>query len=322
MTFLRSEVQIRHGLRIVTSAQIAAHAGRASPLIHITKESASILVDQDINPEALLARRYTIHGVETGIGPNQIFTKFVPLGNTLAKYGESFGLFKTVERRNQTAFVPLVKEPPDISNLVTEPKEFFREAEFLGSLRFTEKNVLATHRTLEMTVESHQTVSRLFLGVTERLLQVLDKQTPSSVMRLTDKINECADELVKKSSYYPAQASALKRKLENSNNAIAITLAKSIEPHDELMADVVPLSNVVLRGSHLIRSQLSHVGLYSRRSTSVHAQYKKFVEACKFASLDSPKIANYQIDVKTIIRFMQAKILTQLIWWNKGYGKI
>jgi hypothetical protein len=320
MTFLRSEAQIRCGLRIITSAQIAAHSGRVSPLIHTTKESASLLVDQGIHPETLLARRYTIHGVETGIKPNSIFTRFIPLGMTLARYGESFGLFKVIEKRNQTTFIPLVKQPLDISSLVTDPKDLLLEAEFLGNLEFVEKNILATHRTLEMTAESHRTVSRLFLGFSERLLRVMDKHRVPSTLWLADKMNECADELVKKSSYYPAQAAVLKKKLGNSHDAMGISLGKLIEPHEELMADVIPLSNVVLRSSHLVRSLLSRMGLYTRPSASVHAQYKKFAEACKCVSVDPPRIANAKTDINTIIRFVQTGILTQLIWWNKGYG--
>lgn len=321
MTFLKSEAQIRSGLRIVTYAQIAAYSGRSSPLIHTTKESASLIVDQEISPETLLARRYTIHGVEAGIGPNQIFTRFVPLGITLAKYGESFGLFKVVEEKKQTTFVPLVKEPLDISSLVSDPKDFLREAEFLGTLEFAEKNVLATHRTPEMTTESHRTVSRLFLGVSNRLLQVLSKRESSSIVWLADKMNECADELVKKSSYYPAQATALKKKLEKSDNAIGLSLGRCIEPHEELMAEVIPLSDAVLRGSHLVRSLLSHMGFYPRPSAPVYTQHKKFIEACKSASIDPPEIAYDWTGVSTTTRFLQTKILAQLVWWNKGYGK-
>jgi hypothetical protein len=89
----------RADLRVLACEQPAANLGKPSLLIHTVKEMGSLLIDQQLSPDTLLTRRFKIHGTEVGIKPNDIFTSFVTLGNTLARYVESFGFLLQEERQ-------------------------------------------------------------------------------------------------------------------------------------------------------------------------------------------------------------------------------
>jgi hypothetical protein len=320
LSFLRSEVQIQSDLRIIANAQIEAHSGNASSLIHTTKELASLLMDQKLIEDTLLSSRYTIHGKEVGIKSNQIFSSFTPLGLTLGKYAESFGLFRTVRNRNRTLVIPLLTAPLDISDIVDNPRTFSEEAKVLGMLKFGEKNVLATHRNLTSTMEAHKTVSRLFLRTSSRLAQVIRKPN-TSVNYLVNKMNECADELVKKSNYYPHQATLLKNELLESEDSVKQFLGMQIEPHEQLINKTVAISKAILRGSHLVRSLLNENGLYSAASTSRYDNATQFKEECEKAGLDSLK--SWELaDVKKVVQFLIDTVCQKFIWWRDIYGNV
>lgn len=321
MTLLGSGTQILSDLRIVANETLTAHPLRSPPLIHVTKEIGALLLDQELYADTLLLRRNTIHGIEVGLRRNEIFQRFVPLGKTLGRLAKEFGLFIAVEKRNQTVLVPLQHTPPDLSDLVAHPKAFAEEAGFLGSLGFTAKNVLATHRNLRMTLESHQTVAQLFIHYNSKLLKDLNSRRFSSVTRLVDRMNECADELVMKSAYYPAQATILRKKLLKGNNAIGKFLGGCIQPHEESVDELISISEVILRGSHLIRSRLYNIGLYLVRSKPVHTQQNRFSKACRSVDIDPPRKAEGFEYVKTLAHFLNSIVRTRLIWWGKGYGK-
>lgn len=318
MTLLRSETQIHADLRIITHTLWIAHRGRSAPLIHVTKEIACLLLDHKPMRNTLLTRRYTIHGVEAGIEPNDIFGSFMPLGKALANYARSFNLFMMVEKANQTTVIPLGDGPPDLLEFVADPKIFTEEAEFLGPLGFIEKNILATHRNKGMTSESHQVVAQLFLRYNSKLLENLRSRKPkiAIVETLVNKMNECADELVKKSTFYPSQATLLKEKLSKNKNTIAESFAERIIPHEEFSTEIASVSGAILRGSHLVRSLLWRKGFYPHKSSPVHIQIDRFVNACKSAGLDTYKVASNFSDVKAVMHFLRDTVNSRLIWWR------
>ena len=321
MTLLGSGTQILSDLRIIANVILTAHPLRSPPLIHVTKEIGALLLDQELYADTLLLRRNTIHGIEVGLRRNEIFQSFIPLGKTLGRFAKEFELFIAVEKRNQTVLVPLQPTPPDLSDLVAHPKAFAKEAAFLGSLGFTAKNVLATHRILRMTLESHRTAAQLFLHYNSKLLKDLNSRRFSSVTGLVDRINECTDELVMKSAYYPAQATILRKKLLKGNSTIGKLLGRCIQPHEESVDELISISEAILRGSHLIRSLLYKIGLYLVRSKPVHTQQDRFAKACKSADIDPPREAEDLEYVKTLARFLNSIVRTRLIWWGKEYEK-
>lgn len=305
-------------LRVITSALWWAHLGRSAPLIFLTKEMASLLLDHELMGNTLLTRRFTIHGSESGVKPNDIFRNFVPLGKTLARYARSFELFMIFERPNQKAVIPLVRSPPDLSGLVADPKAFAEEAKFLGSLRFTEKNILATHRNMDMTRESHRAVAQLFLGYNNSLLGLLGDRKPriAWVEALVDRMNECSDELVRKSTFYPSQATILRQRLLKTKNNVAESFANRIHPHEGFSTKTASVSKAILRGSHLVRSLLRSRGLYTHNSKPVHIQTRRFIEACKLAKLDIHRIVENPSDIRAILRFLRDMVNSRLIWWT------
>jgi len=227
----------------------------------------------------------------------------------------------SVKKKNRTIIIPLLRDPPDISEVVVNPETFSEEAKFLGSFSFATKNILSTHRNLMMTVESHQTVFRLFLGYSKRLLEVYTcngSKKPLFITNLANRMNECADELVKKSSYYPAQATRLKKELMKSNEPIRVSLGRSIEPHEEFISEVAPISMTVMRGSHLIRSLLNRQGLFLRASEAIPIAQNRFKKACKKSGIKTPNLETLN-DIRATILFLRTEILPQLLWWRKDY---
>jgi hypothetical protein len=291
-----------------------AYNGSTSSLIHTVKEMGSILLDQPLNSESLLSRRFNIHGADFGIKPSNIFKDFMPFDSTLVRYANFFGLFTTRKIGNKTIIIPLLDTPPDISSLVADQKSFHEEAVALGKLNFGQKNVLATHRTFEMTEEAHRTVARLFLNYSKLLIQHLDAGQTDRIEETTNKMNECADEMVKKSGFYPRYATSVKKGLATSNNATLATLASKIEIHDEISKKLEPASLVILRGSHLIRSLLYNARLYKAASNPVPDQQRKFLDSIKHANI-TPLTQRELDDVRRVIIFLQ-KIASQSVWWG------
>lgn len=321
MSILRSEFQIQSGLRIITHAQLAAHNGMPSQLIHTTKEIASLLLDNKIAEDSLLSSRYTIHGNEIGIRPNCIFTKFMPLGQILGKYAKTFGLFTTRQDGNGTKIIPIETSLPSIDDVVDDPTRFYEEAKLLGSLTFVEKNILATHRNISMTMEAHQTVSQLFTRTSNHLLDAIEGRNVAYIDYLVNKINECADELVKKSNYYPHKATAFKADLMESKDSTRQFLASKIQPHDHLIDRTGTISKVILRGAHLVRSRLSESNLYSVPSTCAWTEEDRFLSCCTQAGLDKPKLCEIA-DSKSIINFLIKLVNQEFVWWQTTYGSI
>ena len=319
MSCLRSDLQIYSGLKIVASEQLAAHLGRASPLIHTVKEMGSILIDQKIDPDTLLSRRFTMHGVEIGINPNQIFAKFMPLGRALAKFAYEFDLFTSDRTANQTIIFPLLRTPPDVSDLVADPESFYEEAKVLGTLNFVQKNVLATHRNGDMTREAHATVLRLFLRYGKRLMKALAVRRRADIEFAVDRMNECADELRKKSSYYPSQATIVKKELMESDDIIKRHLGARIEPHERFVNETGPLSETIVRSSHLIRSLLYRAKLYARVSSPVSVEQTNFVQAFRHAGLGILREEDIN-NVKELFKLINDAILQRSIWWGVDYG--
>jgi hypothetical protein len=279
----------------------------------------SLLIDQQLNPDTLLTRRFTIHGAEVGIKPNDIFTSFLPLGSTLARYAESFGLFDARRKANSTMIIPLLKTPPSISDVVVDPEAFQEEAKTLGTLEFVQKNILATHRNMKMTEEAHYSVSRLFLNYSKKLLCALAYGQFIELEVAVNRMNECADEIWRKSSYYPKQATIVKRELIVSDDAVKRFLGKQIEPHEEFTR-TEPISKVIMRGSHLVRSLLYRVGAYKPPSNAVSYEQKEFVNYCRNANIDPPREREIN-NVKPLVRFLNNIILQRFIWWGDSYGK-
>jgi len=312
MTLLRSEYQIANDLRIVTHEIQSSYSGPA-PLIHVTKELSSLLLDQKLLHDTLLSRRYTIHGAEIGIVPNDIFAKFIPLGPILGQFAKNFGLFETLETNKCTLIMPLTEDSIDIYDLISDPGEFAEEALFIKNLNLTDKTILATHRTRDMTLDSHKNVAILFSYYIRRLSQCLNQKS-FQLEKLVDKINECSTELVKKSTYYPAQASRLRIELINSQSHIGRNLGLTINPHESDLNHHASISKVILRGSHLIRSILHRSGLYTRRSTHVNTELDKFLEVCRSTKIFQPyDLSERSLNLDTIIKFLDNTIRFYLI---------
>jgi len=314
MSQLRSELQICCDLNIVTYAQWVAHNGSTSSLIHTVKEMGSILIDQRLNSESLLSRRLNIHGADFGIKPSEIFTEFMPFDSTLIRYAEFFGLFTKRKIGNRTVIIPLLETPPDISHLVEDPKSFHEEAVVLGKLNFYQKNVLATHRNLEMTSDAHRTVARLFLNFSKLLIQYLDAGQIDKINETMNTMNECADELVKKSGFYPRYAVSVKKELGASNNNTLVALANKLEIHDKISNKIEPSSLVICRGSHLVRSLLFRINLYKAVSNSVIDEKKKFLDSLNLAKIDPLPERDLE-DIRKLVIFLQ-KIALQFVWWG------
>ena len=311
MGLLRSERQIHSGLRVITHALIGSRFGRSSPLMHLSKEVVCLDLDQEISEDCLLSPRCSIHGNEIGIQPNEIFESYQPLGAAVGKYARAFGLFTTFERGRRTFVLPMTTKTPDISDVVTDVNAFVDEALFLKNLTLDEKIVLSTHRNMEMSRNSHKTVCELFIDNSNHLLASLSSRA-GDIMIHIDNMNECADEMVKKSGKFPAHARLLKSELLEGLSETGRLLGKSIHPHDNQLQGVASISRVVLRGSHLVRSILYEKGLYSRKSKPVKIQLTMLDGACESSNISFRCLSGNCLDAKSIIQDLQNVVFSLL----------
>lgn len=309
LTMLGSEGEILSDLVIVQYVLLRSREGSEAFLIHLTKELASLILDQALRYNSLLSRHFTIHGVETGLSPNEIFARFLPLDLRRGIYAESLGFFKVVRGVNSKKVVPINPEVPDVSNLVVDVDLFDQEIVFLRSLPLADKNILATHRNLDMTRQGIRAVCRLYLYYTREMHKALSLRNREMAQMLADKTNECADELVKKSGYYPDHATALRSRLLTCDDDIGRKLGMEIIPHVGQLDNVPAISNTVLRGSHLLRSCLAEKGLYGHKSTEVSQEVKELEEACNSAGLAFPVLAEDARSIETLLGFLESVVL-------------
>jgi hypothetical protein len=271
----------------------------------VTKETVVLTQDHPLPNHVLLASGYTIHGAETGIKPNEIFAVYLPLGQTLGKYARNFGQFSVLPLGNRTILVPLVNDVPDVSDIVTDPDSFAEEASFLAKLSLSRKIILSTHRTKHMTIESHRAVCQILLDQIWRLSVILDSGEQCRVEGLMDTINECTDELVKKSSDYPAQLDFVKNALLVSHDRVGQALASTIQPHCNELGSLPERSMVILRASHLLRSALHRAHLYGRPSESVTREQAKLLKACNIAGIPLPIIPQDGHQIHIVLEFLR-----------------
>lgn len=289
MTFLDGMTMLCRDLTIIANTIFVGHLSRSVFLSHLTKEMASLLLDQTFTHTSSLRRRFTIHGVETISENSGIFEKPSSLDGSIANLAEQIGCYR-IFRKGPRTMVKSLSPPRSLKNLVADEFLYTEEARLLGKLTLSEKNTLAGHRNRKMTMESFETLTQMTLfsfgKINEALLMKDDLKTGWAI----DKACECTDELVKKVDYYPTQTRKVKAKLDMYPSIATSMLASDIQEDQGGFDEHIKIATVVKRGVHLLRSILRERGIYHRRSKSVLIEDHRFRRAAQSCNTAPPGI--------------------------------
>jgi len=154
---------MRNDFGLITQTSIQAHQERNISITHVTKELASLLLDQPLTYDSFLTQRYNIHGGETVFRPNDIIQGYTSIDGPLGKYAQRLGFFEIIENKNRKYLHPITIPHVDSNKLIEDSYLFFEEARILGKLDLVEKIVLAGHRSRKMTLQNYNEACRILL---------------------------------------------------------------------------------------------------------------------------------------------------------------
>lgn len=274
-------------LTVIANTILIGHTNHLAILSHLTKEMASLLLDQSFTYQSSLSRRFTIHGAETISRNSGVFEKASPIDGSLASLAEEGGYYQ-IFRRGPETVVKALSPPRSLKNLVGDEFLFAEETRLLGRLTLKDKIILAGHRTAEMTIESFERLARITqrnLGGTKSSLLMKDHR---KIGLAIDKLCECVDELVKKVDLYPREVARVKVKLEEYPSIAGGMLASSLEDNQGSFDEDVKMAKTVRRGVHLLRSILRERNMYDRCSKSALIEERRFRNACKSWNAETP----------------------------------
>lgn len=158
---------------------------------------ASLLLDQYFTYRSSLARRFTIHGVETVSVDSGIIEKPSSLDGNMARLAKQMQCYETSPKGAWTIVRSLLP-PTSLENLVADEFLYKEEAKLLGRLSLTEKTALAGHRNARMTIQSYETVDQMTMYHLRTIKECLLAKDNLRTTWEVHKACECADELVKK----------------------------------------------------------------------------------------------------------------------------
>ena len=282
-------VKLRRDLTVIANTIQIAHPSDSVFLSHLTKEMASLLLDQSFSYRSSLVRRFTIHGVETISKDSGILEKPSSLNGSLARLAEQTQCYQ-ISRKGTRTIVRSLLPPMSLDNLVVDEFLYKEEAKLLGRLTITEKTALAGHRNTKMTIESYETVARMTLCHLRAIKEYLSMRDNSKIDWEVHKVCECADELVRKVDFYPAEIRKVKSKLDVRPSIAAAMLASDIQESQGSFDENIMRATVVRRGIHLLRSILAERGISHQRSKSAFIEERRFKETCKNYGLETPKV--------------------------------
>jgi hypothetical protein len=302
---------LRNDFELIRQTSTCAHL-RSISITHLTKEFASLLRDQHLRYDSFLAHRFNIHGSETIFRPNDIVRGYTSIDGPLGRYAQHLGFFEIVENKNRKYLSPINIPDVDINTLVEDAYLFFEEALILGKLDLVEKIVLAGHRSRAMTIQNHREACGIFLRDLRTLKNKLQSRQYVDLKKYVDRMNECADELVKKVEYYPKRVSRLKQKLDSSSNVAASLLASQLHEGQLDFSKELKVSILCLRSSHLIRSLLYETGIYPLFSKSAEIEYHRFRQTCGVSDLTFAQTSSPLPKVNFVLDYLENEILNYL----------
>lgn len=246
---------------------------------------ASLLLDQYFTYRSSLARRFTIHGVETVSVDSGIIEKPSSLDGNMARLAKQMQCYETSPKGAWTIVRSLLP-PTSLENLVADEFLYKEEAKLLGRLSLTEKTALAGHRNARMTIQSYETVDQMTMYHLRTIKECLLAKDNLRTTWEVHKACECADELVKKVDFYPIEVGKVKSKLEAFTSVAAAMLTSDIQEKQGSFDEEITRATVVRRGVHLLRSILTEQGILRQRSRSVFIEDRRFSKACKLYGIE------------------------------------
>lgn len=303
---------LHQDLKLISATILLGHPVAPVSLSHITKEVASLLLDQPLPYNSTLERRYTIHGVET-ISVSEILQRASPIDGNISKIAQQMGYFKVISQANRKNVVSLLNQV-DITHLVTDPYLYSAEARLLGKLSLRDKIILAGHRTEKMTLDSYWSVVNLLANALRRTKKAINNHDSVELKISVNKACECARELVLKSEHYPELVSKVKVKLEAYPSIAAALLASTLEENQKIDEKDVARAKILERGTHLLRSILTKLGTYSSSpSINYEIEDNRFKNVCKFENFGTPS-GNLVTNPCILIDFMLDLIMFEHYW--------
>jgi hypothetical protein len=303
---------LRRDLRLIGNTILLAHPVGHVSLTHLTKETASLLLDQPPPFLSSLKRRFTIHGAETISFIPEIFQKPSPIDGSVSKIAEQIGCYKVASQSNRKSVYSLVNFV-QLGDLVTDEYLYKQEAILLGRLSLTDKILLAGHRTYDMTMDSYNAVSCLLLNNLDRLRMLISSKRVDCLETAVNKVCECSHELLLKVNYYPKLIHALKIKLDAYPTIAAALLASTLSENQPISAKNIARAKVIERGVHLLRSLLAFKGYYSNRSTNIEIEEIRFKQCCKNENIETPT-GNFTTNPIILIDFLKDLLLFEQYW--------
>lgn len=290
---------IQRDLSVISYTINVAHPSCSTYLSHLTKEMASLLLDQPLSYSSFLERRFTIHGVETISAPNDLFERPSSLDGSLARLATEFGYYQVITEKTRK-IVTSMNRINALDSLVDDGFLYTQEAKLLGKLNLKEKIVLAGHRNKEMTLKSFASVAELVVFELGRVKNSILTKRSSDLGKDLDKLVECCDELVKKVDCYPLEIPKIKMKLDQYPTIIAGMLSCEIEQNQGNFSDYVSFAKTVRSGAHLLRSALCNKGLYNRQSKHILIEHIRFKNLCESLGIKPQSMEESTDPIKTI----------------------
>lgn len=246
---------------------------------------ASLLLDQSFTYRSSLARRFTIHGVETISKDSGIIEKPSSLDGNMARLAKQMQSYE-ISRKGAWTIVRSLLPPTSLENLVADEFLYKEEARLLGRLSLTEKTALAGHRNATMTIQSYEAVDQMTSYHLRAIKECLLTKDSLRIAWEVHKACECADELVRKVDFYPVEVEKVKSKLEMFPSIAAAMLTSDVQERQGSFDEKITRATVVRRGIHLLRSILTDQGILRQRSRSVFIEDRRFREVCKLCGIE------------------------------------
>jgi hypothetical protein len=298
--------------RLISSTIQLGHPVAPVSLSHLTKEMASLLLDQPPPYLSSLQRRFTIHGVETISANSGILQKASALDGNIAKIAEQMNYYKVTSTRRRKTVHNLMTRI-ELEGIVSDEYLYSEEARLLGRLKLTDKIILAGHRTRDMTLESYSSVSKLLVNTLQLLkLQFIRNET-NVIPGVVDKACECAHEMVLKVEYYPQLVPTVRLKLEAYPSIAAALIASTIDQYQGSFDEQLCVAKVIERGIHLLRSILASSGTYKSKSLSWEIEDHLFKQLCKVHNIGTPT-SNLFNNPIILIDFLLDLLLYKWYW--------